>query len=134
MLLPHGSIIALVDGTTCEIYRNAGSEAEPQLALLDPPMIDSTNNSNVGHRSSSGNHADRQVHEDAHARAVAAWLNEQVLSGRIKNLAILAPPRTLGELRRHYHSRTRHVLRKEVAKELAGFPVEAIMAALHNGS
>lgn len=130
MLLPHGCAVALVDGESFDLYRNAGSEAEPQLLLLDPPELDSTNHSGGSHRSSPGNHADRQVAEDAHARAVAIWLNSQVMRRRIKDLVILAAPRTLGEMRKHYHAKLHEVLHKEVSKDLAGFNPRDIMLAL----
>lgn len=130
MLLPHGCYVALVDGETFDLYRNAGAEAEPQLLLLDPPEIDSSNHSGGSHHSSPGNHADSQVAEDAHARAAAIWLNSQVLRRRIKDLVILAPPRTLGEMRKHYHRKLQEVLRKEVGKDLAGFQPHQIMLAL----
>lgn len=130
MLIPHGCVVALVDGESFDVYRNAGSEAEPQLLLLDPPELDSAGHSDVGHRSSPGNHADRQMDEDAHARAASLWLNDQVLSHRIKDLVIMAAPRTLGEMRRHYHAKTREVLRKEVSKDLIGFQPRDVIEAL----
>lgn len=130
MLLPHGCYVALVDGETFDVYRNAGSEAEPQLLLLDPPELDSTNHSGGSRRSSPGNHADSQVAEDAHARAATHWLNSQVLEHRINDLVILAPPRTLGEMRKHFHGKLQEVLRKEVGKDLAGFHPRDIMLAL----
>lgn len=34
MLLPHGAVIAVVDGQNFELYRNAGDEAAPELAAL----------------------------------------------------------------------------------------------------
>lgn len=132
MLLPHGCYVALVDGETFDVYRNAGAEAEPQLLLLDSPELDATNHSGGSHRSSPGNHADSQVTEDAHARAAVHWLNSQVLEHRIKDLVILAPPRTLGEMRRHYHAKLQEVLRKEVGKDLAGFDPRDIMHALRD--
>lgn len=130
MLLPHGCIIALVDGENFTVYRNAGSEAEPRLQTVDVTELDSSNHSDVGHRSSHGNHADSLVNEDAHAKAAAGWLNAEVLGHRIDDLVILAPPRTLGELRKHYHPKTREVLRCDLAKDLAGFAPRDIIAAL----
>ena len=132
MLLPHGTVVALVDGETFDIYRNVGSEAAPQLLLLDPPELDATNHSGGSHRSSPGNHADSQVAEDAHARAAVHWLNSQVLEHRIKDLVILAPPRTLGEMRRRYHSKLQEVLRMEIGKDLAGFHPRDIMQVLRD--
>jgi protein required for attachment to host cells len=130
MLLPHGTVIALVDGKTFELYRNAGDEAEPELQSLDAPRLDSHNHSGGGHHSSPGNHADRQVGEDAHAIAATAWLNGQVLAGKIKALVVFASPKTLGEMRRHYHKMTTRALLKEYHKDLNGRPAVDIVAAM----
>ena len=131
MLLPHGTILALVDGQNFELYRNAGDEAEPELAALPAPRLDSHNHSGGGHHSSAGNHADRQVSEDAHAIAAVNWLNAEVLGHRIEHLIVFAAPRTLGEMRRHYHKQTERALIKEYAKDLLGRQPGEILAALH---
>ena len=133
MLLPHGTIIALIDGRNFELYRNSGDEAEPELTALDTPKLDSRNHSGAGHHSSAGNHANRQVDEDAHATAAANWLNAEVLAHRIAGLVVFAPARTLGELRRHYHKQTEAALLKEVAKDLVGHKPGEILAALREG-
>lgn len=130
MLLPHGTIIALIDGHNFELYRNVGNEAEPELSQLPSPQFDSHNHSGGSHRSSTGNHADSLVAEDAHAIAAAGWLNEQVLGNKIKHLVVFSPPRSLGELRKHYHKMTVHVLLKEVAKDLVGRKPSEILVAL----
>jgi len=130
MLLPHGTVIAIIDGRNFELYRNGGSEAEPELAALPTPALDSSNHSGGGHHSSPGNHADSQVAEDAHAIAATEWLNREVLGHHIAQLVIFAPPRTLGEMRRHYHKQTEKALLKEVAKDLIGKKPADILAAL----
>ena len=130
MLLPHGTVIALVDGKNFELYRNAGDEAEPELQVLDAPRLDAHNHSGGGHHSSAGNHADRQVDEDAHAIAATNWLNGQVLAGKLKSLVVFASPKTLGEMRRHYHKMTERALVKEYHKDLTGKPPADIIKAL----
>ena len=130
MLIPHGTVIAEIDGENFELFRNTGNEAEPELVVVPSPTLDSHNHSGAGHRSVPGNHADSLVAEDAHAGAAAAWLNQQVLGHKIDNLVIIAAPRTLGELRRHYHKQTEQVLLHELAKDLVGRQPPAILAAL----
>lgn len=130
MLLPHGTVVALIDGHKFELYRNAGNEAEPELAALSTPRLDSHNHSGGSHHSSAGNHADSLTAEDAHAIAAATWLNGQVLGGKIKDLVVFAAPRTLGELRKHYHKMTGRALRKEINKDLTGHKPPEILAAL----
>lgn len=130
MLLPHGTIVALVDGSKFEVLRNSGTEAEPELTGTAAPALDSSNRSGASHKSVPGNHADTQVSEDAHAIAATEWLNQQVLAHKIDNLVIIASPRTLGEMRRHYHGQLEKVLLGELSKDLAGRDGDQILAAL----
>lgn len=134
MLLPHGTVFALIDGKNFELYRNTGDEAEPQLTAFDAPKLDSSNHSGAGHHSSAGNHAGHQVDEDAHAIAATEWLNSQVLGHKIEQLVVIAPARTLGEIRKHYHKQTEHAVIKELSKDLIGKPTGDIVAALREKS
>ena len=54
MLLPHGTVIAVIDGSAFELYRNTGTEAEPELSAEESPKLDSSNHSAGSHHSSSG--------------------------------------------------------------------------------
>ena len=130
MLLPTGIVIALLDGKTFELYRNDGTEAEPSLIALDDPKLDAANHSAGSHHSSAGNHDGNMVDEDAHAVGAAAWLNEQVLGHKIEQLVIFAAPRTLGELRKHYHKMTAQAVICEVNKSYTGRSPDEIIAAL----
>lgn len=130
MLLPHGAVVALVDGKNFELYRNAGNEAEPELTNLQAPKLDTRNHSGGNHHSSAGNHADKLVEEDAHANAAVQWLNSQVLGHKIEKLVVIAAPRTLGEMRRHYHKQTEQAIVTELAKDLIGKPGSEIIVAL----
>lgn len=130
MLLPHGAVIALVDGENFELYRNAGDAAEPELTALPSPKLDARNHSGGSHRSSPGNHTSNAADEDAHAGAAVAWLNGQVLSHQLTDLVVIAPPRTLGELRKHYHKLTEQALITELSKDLIGQQPGDILGAL----
>lgn len=130
MLLPHGTVIAIVDGEKFNLFRNVGTEAAPDLAELDSPKLDSHNHSGSSHHSSSGNHDSTLVAEDAHAIAATEWLNSQVLGHKIEHLVVIAPPRTLGEMRPHYHKLTERALLTELAKDLSGHKGSEILAAL----
>lgn len=131
MLLPHGAIIALVDGSKFELYRNSGNEAEPELAPLPAVKLDEHNHGSGGrHYSSAGNPQDSLQDEDAHAAGVAEWLNSQVLGHKIDKLVVIAAPRTLGELRKHYHKQTEAALLGEFHKDLVGRQPTEIIEAL----
>ena len=53
-------------------------------------------------------------------------LKKRALRNEFENLIIVAPPRTLGELRKHYHKEVEKRLAGEIAKDLTGHPVEHI--------
>ncbi len=131
MLLPHGTFVAVVDGHSMELFRNGGNEAFPALMEMPRPDIDAHNKQfAVSFSSSSGNHADTLVEEAGFAAAAVDYLNHKVLDHKISNLVIIAPPRTLGEMRRHYHKELKGKLIGELAKELVGSKGPRIIEAL----
>jgi protein required for attachment to host cells len=131
MLLPHGVCIVLADGEKFEMFRNMGNEAEPALAPIEAPALHSHNKGAGARRdSSSENPTGHQLREDAHAAAVADWLNHQVLAKQIEHLVVIAAPRTLGEMRRHYGSLLETALLREVSKDLTGRSGPEIIQAL----
>lgn len=131
MLLPHGTIVAVIDGVTFELYRNSGNEAEPELTPEDSPKLDASNHSGGSHHSKPGNHEGHQPNEDAHAIAAVEWLNQQVLGHKITDLVVFAAPRTLGELRKHYHKLTQQALLGEINKSMSGRKPSELIEALH---
>ena len=130
MLIPHKTIVAVLDGRTLDLFHNTGNEAEPDLQPLPTPKLDSHNHSGASHHSVPGNHAAGLVLEDAHAIAATHWLNTEVLSHRIAHLVVIAPPRTLGELRKHYHKTLEAILIKELAKDIVGRNGKDVLEAL----
>ncbi|NKE44560.1 host cell attachment protein [Roseomonas frigidaquae] len=133
MQLPNNAYVAVVDGEKLQLFRNDGDAGSLQLAEMQPPAVDSDNKGAGGrHASSSANPDDSQQDEDGHAAGVAAMLNQQVMAGHIESLVIIAAPRTLGELRKHYHKTLSAKLLGEIAKDLTGHSmkdVEATVAA-----
>ena len=47
-------------------------------------------------------------------------------------LIVVAPPKTLGELRKHYHKEVTSRLKGELDKDLTGHPIKDIEKALQN--
>ena len=130
MLLPHGTVVAVVDGEKLELYRNGGNEAAPDLARFAAPKLDEDNkDAGARHLSSSANPG-HLLEEDAHAAAVVGWLNQHVTSGDIKHLVVVAAPRTLGEMRRRYDKQLEVVLVGELHKEMIGRSEPEILGAL----
>lgn len=127
MLIPHGTVVAIVDGKGWELYRSAGTEAAPELATVSLPALVEHNHS------SGGSHASpHQQDETAHCAAIADWINRQVQAHKIAQLIVIAPPRTLGELRHQFARATEQVLIKELAKDMVGRQPKEIVAALRD--
>lgn len=131
MQLSHGLVVAVVDGEVLNLYANNGDERSLKLTALDPVSLSGDNKSSGSrHQSSSSNPDESRQEEDSFAAAVAAYLNGEVLSGRIASLFIIAAPKTLGELRLHYHKSLEAKLAGELAKDLTGHSIADIEAAL----
>jgi protein required for attachment to host cells len=88
-----------------------------------------TNTGIVVCASTSANPDRSRLDEDDFAAGVANHLNRLALGGEIASLFVIADPRTLGELRRHFHEVTMEKLIGDLARDLTGSSVEAIEAA-----
>lgn len=131
MILPNDTTVAVADGRKLRLFRNKGREPNISLIALDVPEIEAGNWGSGGrHRSAAANPDDSRLDEDNFAAEAAAYLNRAVINGNIASLYIIADPRTLGEMRRHFHDNLRSKLVGELAKDLAGHSLEAIESAL----
>ena len=131
MLLPHNSVVVVADGEHLKLYRNAGLEGQLQLEPADAPDLHPHGHSSGDHhRSSTANPDRRQQGEDTFAAAVVSWMQSEVLAGRISSVFVIASPKSLGEMRRHYTPALREVLAGEAAKELVSHAVGDIEAAV----
>ena len=131
MILPNGTVVAVLDGKTMRLFRNRGHEPHIDLAEAHEPSLDAANVGSGGrHRSSTANPDAHRLQEDNFAAAAAAYLNREALAASFEHLAIVADPRTLGELRKHFHAALSARLVGELAKDLAGHSPESIAQAL----
>lgn len=71
-----------------------------------------------------------QLEEDRFAAETAEMLKKRALNNEFESLIIVAPPKTLGELRKHYHKEVSDRLRGELDKDLTGHTVPQIEEAL----
>jgi protein required for attachment to host cells len=134
MLIPHGTVVAVADGEILNLFRNNGDEGAPNLtAIPDADVATSNTGSGGRHPSSAANPDNSQQSEDSFAAGIAAMLNKRVLDGKIEHLIIVAAPRTLGELRKHYHKALSAILIGEIAKDLTGHPIADIEKLLASG-
>ena len=131
MRLSKGATVAVVDGEKLLVFRNSGDESGLKLTATPTPALSGDGHpSGASHQSSSANPDNDTQEEDSFAAAVGHWLNKQVLENKIETLVVVAAPKTLGELRKHYHKRLQAVLEGELAKDLAGRPVAEIETAI----
>ena len=133
MMLSKGTIVAVADGEKLNLFRNAGDEASMKLEGLPQAEIAPEASTSGGHQSSSGNPDKAQAGEDGFSAGSVQHLNQQVLAGAIDGLVIIAAPRALGEMRKHYHKALSAKLQGEIAKDLTGHSTadveKAVLAA-----
>jgi protein required for attachment to host cells len=106
---------------------------EPRIQLVEETISSvqpAHQSSGARHRSSSANPDRWRLEEDNFAAGAAAHLNRLMLDGEIVSLFVIADPRTLGELRRHFHDVTSEKLIGDLAKDFTGGSIEIIEAAL----
>ncbi|MBX3531960.1 MAG: host attachment protein [Rhizobiaceae bacterium] len=131
MIIPNRTVVAVADGQTLRLFRNKGHEPRIELvAMPDPDLEIGNQGSGTRHRSSTANPDKARLHEDNFAAAAASYLNRQALSGDIEQLIVIADPRTLGEMRRHFHDALVAKLVGDVPKNLTDHDVRAIETAL----
>ena len=132
MKLPHKAHVAMVDGENFTLFRNEGKPFEPKLSKEEKPELNPTNfSAGVRHQDEVGQKLGRtQLDELAHGAAAAEWLNSKAISGALGDVLIVADPKTLGEMRQHYHSELEKRLVGEIAKTLTGEPVSDIEKAI----
>ena len=132
MKLPHNAHVALVDGESFTVMRNGGQIFEPKLEQAQRPDLNSTNYSaGVKHQDDVGQRkGETDLEELAHGAAAAEWLNAKAIAGEIDDVLVIADPKTLGEMRRHYHSELEKRLVGEIDKTLTGEPTDRIEKAI----
>lgn len=131
MELPKNTLVVVADGEKLSLFRNGGSGAAAELTALPAIEVDDHNmGSGSRHPSSAANPDDSQQNEDSFAAGVADYLNKQAMSGKVEHVVIIAAPRTLGELRKHYHTTLTAALIGEIAKDLTGHTTADIEKAL----
>lgn len=131
MQLPQGASVAVVDGEKFAMFRNTGTVAEPKLtAVPDAEINDAQWGADTGHSSSAANPDESQDEEDGFAKGVADHLNKLAIADKLSDLVVIAAPRTLGSLRKHYHVKLEQAVLKELSKDLTGHTTADIEKAI----
>jgi protein required for attachment to host cells len=155
MRIAHNSCVLVADGRKMLFFRNEGDGEFPNLEVerkrVDVNPADRDQGSDTAGRTFSGAGSPRdgsavsagannrsayeetdfhQLEEDRFAAEAAEMLKARALKGDFDSLVVVAPPKTLGELRKHYHKEVEKRLAAEVPKDLTNMPVEEIERVL----
>lgn len=129
MKLSNGALVAVVDGEKLALFKNTHGH-EIRLTALETPEIGDRVSGSAGRRSSEANPDNDTQAEDGFAMGVAEVLNKWSLTNKIEELLVIAAPKTLGELRKHWHKELQGKLAGEIAKDLTGHSTDQIAAAI----
>lgn len=148
MQIPHDGYVLVADGQKMLFFRNEGDETHPNLEVvsaMEQQNVKTTDQGSdepgrsaagvaarsVGMTAKAGRSAYSEtdfhkLEEERFAADAAEMLKTRALAHEYESLLIVAPPTTLGELRRHYHSEVERRLIGEIPKDLTNHPVDEI--------
>ncbi|HXS50580.1 MAG TPA: host attachment family protein [Sphingomicrobium sp.] len=143
MPLPHDALVLVADGRKMLFFRNQGDEEHIDLRTEAHDRREDRKDSEIktdapggihqsaGYGRSTYEEADfHQQEEDRWIKDAADELKERALRNDYDALAIVAPPKALGVLRKCLHKEVEKRLLCTVNKEMSGRPVPDIEALL----
>ena len=144
MPLPNNALVLVADGRKMLLFRNHGDENQIDLRTeshdarkdrkdreikTDAP---GTTKQSAGYGRSTYEEPDfQQQEEDRWIKDAADELKARVLRGEFDALAIVAPPKALGVLKKCLHKEVERRLVCTVNKEMSGRPIPDIEALLN---
>ena len=144
MPLPNNALVLVTDGRKTLFFRNEGdqnqidlrTEAHDERVDLKDSEIKTDAPGAIGQSAGySGRVAYEetdfhQLEEDRWAHSAAEEVNKRALANDFDCLAIVAPPKTLGELRKKLHKEAERRVICEIPKEMTGRPIPDIEALI----
>lgn len=130
MNLPSNALVAVVDGEKLSLFRNEGTAVDVQLKALETPPLEDRVVGSPGRISTGANPDNDTQAEDGHAMSVAQVLNNWALKNRFDKLVVIASPKTMGELRKHWHKEVEDAILCEITKTLTGRTTQDIIRAI----
>jgi len=135
--IPHDALVFVGDGRKALFLRNAGDATLLNLAVErvftdeDPPTHEQGTDRPGRAFARAGTHIRSAVqttdwHElekERFAVSVAAAMERLVRAERVKKIVIVAPPRTLAELRHAFHADVKNRIVAEIDKDLTKHPI-----------
>ncbi|MDO5648954.1 host attachment protein [Paracoccus sp. (in: a-proteobacteria)] len=125
-MLPHNALVVVADGHSATLFRNTakhGLDLQDRKILTAEGLVRNWGEQKL-------DEAPRDADETAFAQALVGHLNDMVLKHQVDDIAIIADPSTLGEMRKGYHKELQARLRQEVPKTLTNADTAAIEQAL----
>ena len=143
LFMHNGDWVLVGDGEKAMLFRNAGDQDFPNLEVIDlfehesPPtreqgtdqpgrMVDATG----PHKSAMEETDWHRLEKERFAKDVADALYKKAHRGHFERLFIVAPPRTLGDLRGAWHQEVSSRIVGELDKTLTNHPVHQIEKVL----
>src|SRR3954453_17519758 len=131
MILPTGTTVAVADGETVRLFPNTGVKPGVHLVEITAALPAPAHaGSGARHHTGSVNADGRRLGEAEFAAATAAFLNKLSLDGTIEHLVVVSDPRTLGEMRKHFHGDLRGKIIGELAKDFSRRRLEDIASLI----
>ncbi|MGB3722382.1 MAG: host attachment family protein [Pacificimonas sp.] len=143
MDIPHKTEICVVDGEKLLLFVNEGDEKYPDLQVIRKEKQDNPSDAeqsankrgrqseSTGARTYAYDDTDfHQLAEDRFAADAADILYKRAHANKFEQLVVIAPPNTLGEIRKHYHVSVEQKLIGEIDKEATNLPPEEIAKML----
>ncbi|HET7717215.1 MAG TPA: host attachment family protein [Bauldia sp.] len=137
--LRQGTWVIVCDGRKSIVLENIGDEVYPDLRTRQALVAEAAPTSELGtdrpgrvHQSvGTARSAVEQTDwhdrdEEEFLRALIGRLDKAIQAKEVSHVVIVAPPRALGMLRKHYTQHVRDALVAEVDKDLASHPVTDI--------
>lgn len=143
MLIHHDALVLVADGKKYLLLRNLGPFSKPELMFegggehenpstreqgVDQPGR--TFASAGGGRSAVEQTDFHQLEKDRFAADIAGMVARLHRAGDFSELVVVAPPRTLAELRRHFEKDVADMIVAEIPKDLCKHSVSEIGAIL----
>ncbi len=138
--IPHRALVFVGDGRKALFLRNDGDAKFPTLKVEqvfekeNPPTREQgsdrpgrVSEAALEGRKSAVEATDwHDIEEHRFAREVAAAIEQMVRASKTTTLILVAPPRTLAELRNAFHPDAKACVVAEINKDLTMFPVGEI--------
>ena len=135
--IPHNALVFVGDGRKALFLRNDGDAISPNLRTEkvfdeENPATHEQGSDRPGRVSEVALPGRRgaleptdwhDIEEHRFARKVAAAMEQMVRAGKAKALVVVAPPRTLAELRHAFHSDVKACVVAEINKDLTKHPI-----------